>query len=210
MSLIRWIISLAILSVWSALIGTALYTALYSAPENAPNAAAIVVLGGAADSAGTGLADESAARLNAGLGLYKSGAAQILVLTGGGSPSVADVMMEEALNAGVPADAILLENKSLSTLQNAMFTADFDRLDKSAPIIVVTHKYHLPRANASFRWAGFSDVKNHAADPDAGFTLSRGLLWESVKWPANVLRAAAASAAEAGSVPRDSYLKYLE
>ena len=76
---------------------------------------------------------------------------------------------------------------------------------------LVTHRYHLPRANASFRWAGFENVINVAADPDGRFRRSaRALLWESVKWPMNVLRAAAASAAMAGDVPRENYMKYLE
>ena len=83
-------------------------------------------------------------------------------------------------------------------------------LDKAQPIIIVTHRYHLPRANASFRWAGFETVTNAAADNVSGFLISEPLLWESVKWPLNVLRAAAASAAMAGDVPRENYVKYLE
>ena len=54
------------------------------------------------------------------------------------------------------------------------------------------------------------DTEADAADPDAGFAPTSGVLWEALKWPYNVLRAAAASAADAGDVPRDSYLKYLE
>ena len=210
MRLIRWIFTLAVLAVWGALIGTALYVALYEAPGEMPEGAAIVVLGGGADAAGTGLGPQTAERLEAGLALYSAGKAGIFVVTGGGEPAVANFMSAAALAAGVPSDALLVETQSRSTLQNALFTSDFDRLDKAAPIILVTHRYHLPRANASFRWAGFTEIVNHAADPGAGFTPTAGILWEGVKWPYNVLRAAAASAAEAGDVPRESYLKYLE
>ena len=110
----------------------------------------------------------------------------------------------------MPENAITVEGASHSTLQNAIFAADIEDLSKAAPILLVTHRYHLPRANASFRWAGFSDITNVAADPDGGFQITPGLLWESVKWPLNVLRAGAASAAQAGNVPREDYIQYLE
>ena len=210
MRLIRWIFAITVLSIWAALIGTALYVALYQADPEAPTADAIVILAGNAGKTGTGLSGETQARLDAGLALYQSGAAPVLVMTGGGEPAVAILMRDAALAAGVPASAILVEDQSRSTLQNALFTADIEALDAAAPIIIVTHKYHLPRSNASFRWAGFEDVTNYAANPDDGFRLSEGLLWESLKWPLNVLRAAAASAASAGDVPRENYLKYLE
>ncbi|NNE78644.1 MAG: YdcF family protein [Silicimonas sp.] len=210
MALIRWIFAIAILSIWTALIGTALYVALYQADPEAPSGDAIVVLAGNAGKNSAGLSGETQARFDAALALYEAGAAPLLVMTGGGEPPVAEFMRDAALEAGVPAEAILVENQSRSTLQNALFTADIESLDKTAPIIIVTHRYHLLRAKASFRWAGFSDVTNYAADPDGGFQISQGLLWESLKWPLNVLRAAAASAAAAGDVPRENYLKYLE
>ena len=210
MTLIRWIFSLAVLAIWGALIGTGLYVALYSADTELPKGKAIVILAGNAGKDGTGLSGETAERLAAGLSLYQQGAATLIVATGGGTPPVAEHMAEALLAEGVAADAILIENRSHSTLQNALFTADFDRLDPGDPIILVTHRYHLPRANASFRWSGFSDVTNFAADADAGFALTSGLMWESLKWPLNTLRAAAASIAAAFDVPRESYLKYLE
>ena len=209
MGLIRWIFSIAVLAMWLALIGTALYVAMYRAPET-PDGQAVVVLAHAMDEAGTELSPESEARLAKGVELYGAGKAPLLVLSGGGNPPVARAMEASAVAAGVPQEAILVEDASLSTLQNALFTADLERLAHDRPILLVTHRYHLPRANASFRWAGFEDVRNVAADPEGGFALDEGLLWEAVKWPYNLLRAAAASASEAANVPRDSYIKYLE
>jgi uncharacterized SAM-binding protein YcdF (DUF218 family) len=206
---IRWTLSVAVLSVWVAFVGTALYVAIYEAPDTVPDAGAIVVLGAAADDAGK-MNAETAERLARGLALYDAGKAPLLVVSGGGEPPVALAMAEAALAAGVPADAILAEAGSHSTLQNALFTADFADIDKEAPILLVTQRYHLPRAWASFRWAGFRDVTRVAADPGAGFVLSMPLVQEAVKWPLNVLRAAAASAAMAGNVPRESFIKYLE
>ncbi len=210
MGLIRWIFAIAILSIWTALIGTALYVALYSPDADVPTGDAIVVLAGNAGKTGKGLSGETAERLNAGVALYQAEAAPLLVVTGGGEPPVAEAMRDMAIGLGVPEDAIIVENKSHSTLQNALFTADFEAIDSGAQLILVTHRYHLPRANVSFRWAGFSNVANHAADPEAGFQVSGGMLWESLKWPFNVLRASAASIALAGDVPRENFIQYLE
>lgn len=210
MGLIRWIFSIAVLSIWLALIGTLLYVALYSPAATLPKGQAIVVLGGNTEQQGAGLSGETSERLARGIELFKAEVAPVLVVSGGGAAPVADAMRDAAIAEGVPADAILVENASKSTLQNALFTADIESLDKDAPLVIVTHRYHLPRANASFRWAGFSDVAGVAADPTAGFQISEGMLWEAVKWPFNVLRAGAASAAMAGNVPRENYLKYLE
>ena len=212
MKLIRWIIAAAIISVWAGLIGTALYVALYEAPETVPSGEAIVVVAGNAAKSG-GLLGETKVRLDRAIALYNDGKAPRLVVSGGtvgGGATVASAMKEAAMAAGVPEDAITIEDASQSTLQNALFSADIEDLEKAAPILLVSHRYHLPRANASFRWAGFGDITNVAADPEGGFQLTAGLLWESVKWPLNVVRAAAASAAMAGDVPRESFIKYLQ
>lgn len=212
MKLIRWIIAIVVLSIWAALIGTGLYVALYEPPDEVPSGAAIVALAGNAAQAG-GVNGETEMRIERAVELYEAGAAPVLVVTGGTSgdaPSVAEAMKEYAVANGVPEDAILVEDASRSTLQNALFSADLAELDKSEPIIIVTHRYHMPRARASFRWAGFENVTGAAADNVEGFLISEGLLWESVKWPLNVVRAAAASAAMAGDVPRENYVKYLE
>lgn len=209
MTLLRWIFSLAVLVIWCSLIGTGLYIAMYEAPEEMPKAQAIVVLGGNAPENGE-LTGESAARLAHGIDLFNSDAAPLLVLTGGGEPPVAPALRAAALEAGVPDSAILSETNSHSTLQNAVFTGDFSELDKAEPIILVSQRYHLPRAWASFRWAGFTSVELSAADAADGLQLDSRLLWEAVKWPLNAFRAAAASAAIAADLPREKYLKYLE
>lgn len=212
MKLIRWIFAIAVLAVWGALIGTGLYVALYEPKTDIPDAAAIVVVSGNAAGAG-GLTGETKERLDRAIALFNEGKAPLLIVSGGtlsDNVPVAEAMRDAAIAAGVPAEAILVEPASHSTLQNALFVADIEDLDKRAPILLVTHRYHLPRANASFRWAGFSDVVNIAADPRGGFQVTPALLWESVKWPLNVVRAAAASAAMAGNVPRDNFIKYLE
>ncbi len=160
-----------------------------------------------------GLFGETKTRLDRAVALYTDGKAPRLIVSGGtatNNEAVAEAMAAAAIEAGVPADAITIEGNSHSTLQNALFVGDIEDLDKASPILLVSHRYHLLRANASFRWAGFESITNVAADPEGGFVITPNLLWESVKWPLNLLRAGAASAAEAGSVPRENYIKYLE
>ena len=209
MGLIRWIVAIVVLVVWLALIGTGLYVAMYEADPEPPTADVIVVLAGNAGK-NSGMSGQTQLRLDKAVELYNAGAAPKLVVTGGGEPPVAEAMRDAAIAAGVPEADILIEAASHSTLQNALFTADIEALDKTAPIIIVTHRYHMWRSWASFRWAGFGDVKRVAADPDGGFAVTPSLLWESVKWPLNIARAAAASVAMAGDVPRENFIKYLE
>lgn len=209
MALIRWIFAIVILAAWLALIGTGLYVAMYEADPELPEGDVIIVLAGNAGKDG-GVNGSTELRLAKAIELYEAGAAPKLVMTGGGEPPVAEAMRDVAIEAGVPEADIMLESASHSTLQNALFTADIEELDKSARILLVTHKYHLPRAWTSFRWAGFSDVTRVAANPDDPFQPTGTFLWETVKWPLNIVRAAAASAAMAGDVPRENYIKYLE
>ncbi len=209
MTFLRWVFSLSVLAIWCALVGTVLFVAMYEDPAEIGPAQAIVILGGNAPE-GDALTGESAARLARGLALVEDGVASTLVLTGGGDVPVAPVMAAAVEEAGLDQVDLLVEPNAKSTLQNALFTSDIEALDKTQPIVIVTHRYHLPRAWASFRWAGFEDITGVAADPENGFQLSGPVLMEGLKWPLNILRAAAASAAMAGDVPRENYLKYLE
>src|SRR5262245_28928184 len=89
-----------------------------------PDPHAIVVLG--ARVAPDGRASAALERrMRLAITLYQSGAAPLLVLSGGGREDVpeAEVMRQLALAAGVPASAVLLEPRSCSTLENATETA---------------------------------------------------------------------------------------
>ena len=209
MGFIRWIFAIVVLAAWLALIGTGLYVAMYQSDPEPPEGDVIIVLAGNA-AKNSSLNGQTGLRLEKAVELYEAGAAPKIVVTGGGEPPVAVQMRDTAVEAGVPESDIIVEDASHSTLQNALFSADIEDLDKSGRVLLVTHRYHLPRAWASFRWAGFTDVTRVAADAEGDFKITASLLWEAVKWPLNVLRAGAASAAMAGDVPRENYMKYLE
>ncbi len=174
MALIRWTIAIVVLFAWIAVIGTGLYVAMYEKDEVTPSGDIIVALAGNAGK-NNGMNGQTMLRLEKAVELYQAQEGATLVVTGGGEPPVAEAMRDAAIAAGVPEADILVEAASHSTLQNALFTADFEQLDKSAPVIIVTHRYHLPRAWASFRWAGFSNVTRVAADPDGRLCQSQRL-----------------------------------
>ena len=168
----------------------------YSDPPLPAGAAAIVVLSGPY---APNAPSETRARVTRGVALWHAGAAPLLVLSGkiygAQGEDIASVMRDQALAAGVPTAAIRLEPNSSSTLQNALFSADLLGAAKAAPVIVVTHRYHLPRAFASFRWAGFAKVTMVAADPAEATFSRKDIVLEPLKWPYDSVRAGVASVA---------------
>ena len=211
--LLKRLIAFVVFVCAAALVWTSYSVATYSDPAPVPDAAAIVVLSGPHAEA-EGERDETAERVARGVALWQAERAPVIVMSGGGSralpgPGDAAFMAEQAVAQGVPPEAILIEPASHSTLQNAWLTARLDGIDTAAPILLVTHRYHLSRAVLSFRWAGFEDIIPVAADPEGSNEITPGLLLEGVKWPVNVVRAAGASAALAFGVSEADVFPWL-
>jgi uncharacterized SAM-binding protein YcdF (DUF218 family) len=81
----------------------------------------------------------------------------LVVATGGrawGGLVEADGMADELLRQGVPPDRIVRERLSLSTRDNARYTAAQLKKRGIERAIVVTCAWHLPRATALFRRQG--------------------------------------------------------
>lgn len=131
-----------------------------------PRADAIVVLGGGryhrwmrSDSIDP---DElKGSRLAAGARAWLAGRAPLIILSGGnggGGPSEADVMAAAIAKAGIPASALILEDRSNSTSDNARLTAALLRERGMRKVLLVTSSVHMPRANLLFRDAGLEVV----------------------------------------------------
>ena len=90
-------------------------------------------------------------------GLYKEGRVGLLVPTGGlgdHPPSEAEVMARILREAGVPEDAVLLEERALNTWDSARLVAGMaDKLGVRS-VVVVTDPLHCVRTVAAFRKAG--------------------------------------------------------
>lgn len=89
--------------------------------------------------------------------LYALGRARVVLATGG--PEGADLTEAEAMrrrlrDQGVPDGAILLEPRARDTYQNALFSIPILRAEGLGRAILVTDRYHLPRALMLFRLMG--------------------------------------------------------
>jgi uncharacterized SAM-binding protein YcdF (DUF218 family) len=169
----RWIRRLALsafLALWllgipitaDILLGT--LEAWYPPPEPAalPRFDAIVVLAGGVRGKGTlrpahELVDLTRQRTACAADLFLQGLAPKLLLSGGDAtifghgPTEASEMKRWAQRLGVPETAILLEDRSRTTYENAVYTK---RILGDASVLLVTSASHLPRAMALFRKQG--------------------------------------------------------
>jgi len=101
---------------------------------------------------------------------FRSGGFQRLVISGGRqgdpqSPSVARAMADFIVAGGVPREAITLEERSTSTRENALFTAELIK-DWPGTKVLLTSDCHIRRARRAFARVGIGVVP--APIPDIG------------------------------------------
>ena len=132
-----------------------------------PVAPAIVVLGGAVSPPRRpeALPDLGAAadRVWHAARLYRAGKAPLLVLSGGSDPAIsltseAEAMRRLVLDLGVPDAALVLEEQSRTTRENAHFTAELLRERGIDRILLVTSALHMRRALGLFAAEGLQVI----------------------------------------------------
>ncbi|MGE5309999.1 MAG: YdcF family protein [Sphaerimonospora mesophila] len=100
---------------------------------------------------------DTAARAQSAIELYKNGWAKLIIFSGAAadpdSPSNAVVMKQIAINKGVPAAAILIEESSNTTRENAKKTKDILDRHHIKTAILTTSPYHERRALWEFERA---------------------------------------------------------
>lgn len=130
-----------------------------------PEVEAIVVLGGGVTPPSAGAVvpnlEAGADRVWFGSRLFHAGKAPLVVLSGGSDPdfsafSEAESMARVMVVLGVGRDALLLEDDSRNTSQNASFTAALLDARGIERIVLVTSALHMPRALARFEDVGLS------------------------------------------------------
>lgn len=139
-----WIVSLALAGgTWVALLVASLAVTDYARPADA-----IVVFGAAVWSDGTP-SDALADRTRTGIRLYQRGLAPVLVMSGGLGPgdpiSEPQAMRRMAADAGVPADAIVLDEAGLNTAATIRNVAALARARGWRAVMMVSHDYHCAR-----------------------------------------------------------------
>jgi uncharacterized SAM-binding protein YcdF (DUF218 family) len=102
--------------------------------------------------------DALADRVDEAVRLYRDGLVDKLVMSGGVEPengiSEAEVMRDRAVAAGVPREAVLLDEAGVDTKSTVRNTAALMRREGLASALVVTHYYHEPRAKMLYDRAG--------------------------------------------------------
>ncbi len=166
----------------------------YLPPSPLPPAEAIVILGG-----GTAPAqfprpmvevEDAGDRVLYGAMLYRQGAAPLVVVTGGKLPWTATEsngarnMTALLTFLGVPQEAILLEERSANTYQNAVFTRQVLEPLGIRRILLVTSAMHMPRSVMLFEKQGFEVIP---APTDFRVTVSGVQKPLSETWPDWVL-----------------------
>ena len=103
----------------------------------------------------------------------------LLILTGGvpdpQGKTEAQTMRELLIQNGVPAEKMILEDRSESTKTN--FSNILEIVDKDTPIVLITSNYHMSRAVRIAKKAGFRDVHRRPA-PSSFFPFPSNVLWE--------------------------------
>ncbi len=117
----------------------------------------------------------SADRLFQTLRLYKLKRIEKIIFTGG-SGSIEFPEKKEGLyvykylrEIGIPDSALIIEKTSRNTYENAVFTKQL--LDSSMmkePLLLVTSAYHMPRALAVFKKAGYENLTPYVTDRYSG------------------------------------------
>jgi uncharacterized SAM-binding protein YcdF (DUF218 family) len=133
-------------------------------------------------------------RVACGVARWQEGAAPLLVMTGGGDGlTEAAAMAALASKAGVPGAALLLECKARNTVENALNSARLLRARDLSRILLVSDRYHLPRARLLFRAAGL--VIAATAHPPPRDPREEAFQWlrEAVALPVSLLRLWAAA-----------------
>lgn len=139
----------------------------YISPSKARTADAIVLLGGGVQPSSIDYPRPTPRsandRVRHAARLFKAGRAPVLVLSGGSSRQLftsteAEAMRELLLELGVPASAMLLEDRSMNTRENAAYTAELLRTRGIHRILLVTSAWHMARAEALFRAQGLEVI----------------------------------------------------
>lgn len=169
----------ALAALWIDHVGT-------TTKDVAGRACAVVVLGARVNEGGVA-SDTLAARVAEGVATRRAGKGEFLVFSGGVGdfpPAEAIVGRDLAVDAGIAAEAILVETNSHSTRENAKETVRLLKAHDVHCAHVVSDPYHLARARWCFRQEGFDVTIGPVLDAPRHRSLSSRLWWTAREVPA--------------------------
>lgn len=149
------IIGAIVIFVLSSLAAALIYA--YGQADRAAPADVIIILGSGTLSDGSPTVGQTR-RVQHGVALYKQGFAPLILCTGGYTKqhpkSEAQTCVDLAESLGVPASALLMEEKSLSTEENAIYSQKVMQAEGLKTALLVSDNFHLLRAEMLFRVYG--------------------------------------------------------
>jgi uncharacterized SAM-binding protein YcdF (DUF218 family) len=150
---------------------------------------AIVVLGAGASPDGD-LSNQSLRRLMGGLALYRRGLAPRVIVMGPsyqGGPVEAELRATLARDMGVPAEALVIESRGLTTRHEAAVAAQRMREIGGRRILLVTGAQHMLRARLLFERAGLQvipapvvEISPAVRGPEGRLELARLVIQEAI------------------------------
>jgi len=143
------LISVILIAMISSWCGYNLYLIQHTINEATPRQADVGIVLGAAvwgERPSPGLSE----RLDYAYWLYHQGYVKALLVSGGlgegKKVTEAQAMRTYLLEKGVPADAILIEDKARSTYENLLFSQQVMEKAHMKNALIISHDYHLARA----------------------------------------------------------------
>lgn len=165
-----FIISTVILAILSVI-----FLSSYLAPNDLAHCSARPEPSGecqAADAIVVVSGGDTPARAAEGIRMYNNGWAPLIIFSGAArdtsGPSNAEVMRQQALDVGVPSQAIVTEDLSRTTAENAEQTRTLFRQLNVERVLLVTSAYHQRRASLEFekQTDGEVAIVNHPVSTD--------------------------------------------
>ncbi len=134
----------------------------YQLPMSLPTAQAIVVLGGSTANNRVNWFEPynsatATSRVDTAANLYKAQRAPIIIVSGAaleGKTSEAQIMANSLKQQDIPPEAVVQENRSYTTYENAVYTAQALKQRHINHVLLVTSALHMPRAMAVFSKLG--------------------------------------------------------
>jgi uncharacterized SAM-binding protein YcdF (DUF218 family) len=106
------------------------------------------------------------ARVREAVRVYELIAPRWVISTGGiPTPTCAELMKSRLVEFGVPPNRVLLEDKSRTTRDEAVFVAEMLGTMGARQTVIVTSDVHMPRSLAAFRAVGIHALPAGAPDP---------------------------------------------
>jgi uncharacterized SAM-binding protein YcdF (DUF218 family) len=175
---------LVALTTWIGLVTFRRLPDLLTIAQEPQKADAIVVLAG----------DSDGSRVERAVELFHQGYSSKLVISGGSiyrETTWASLIRQRALELGVPAEAILMQDRSATTWEDAYYSAALLQTIGAKKVLVVTSSWHSRRAiscfhkaDSSIEWISTPNVAHSEGwwhDPN----LTRAVISEVLKfcWP---------------------------